>query len=489
MDNKVIKRGDIFYADLAQGQGSEQGGIRPVVIVQNDIGNKFSPTTIVAPITSKLNKAKLPTHIEIKAKQFGLEKDSVMLMEQIRTIDKVRLREFLGSVDEYIIDKIEKNGEIPAHLYELVGVMNEGENENVEQKKNFKEEEILFVKDANSEQINIARQIERNNAVVVQGPPGTGKTHTIANLLGHFLAQGKNVLVTSQTKKALRVLKEKIPKSIQGLCISILDDDNSDMRKSVETISEKLGNFTSEKLGKEVEELEKIQMEEYNNLENINNQMCAIRYKESNSINFNGETFSIQEIAKYLRENSEISEKIPGKISELIACPITNDEFYFGKSSGEIDILAQEIMNMSVKNIENYLKFKMKVFQFIVLILEIQSSTIDGSLISKQAKDLLEEFKISNLPTVKELCEIMNISRYHLEQSFKNYEKIGISEYIQKKKMKYAEMLLISTDKSILEVANEIGYENPSKFSQSFKKYLGILPRKYRNINLEKNNK
>ena len=166
-----------------------------------------------------------------------------------------------------------------------------------------------------------------------------------------------------------------------------------------------------------------------------------------------------------------------------------NDEFYFGKSSGEIDILAQEIMNMSVKNIENYLKFKMKVFQFIVLILEIQSSTIDGSLISKQAKDLLEEFKISNLPTVKELCEIMNISRYHLEQSFKNYEKIGIFEYIQKKKMKYAEMLLISTDKSILEVANEIGYENPSKFSQSFKKYLGILPRKYRNINLEKNNK
>ena len=107
MDNKVIKRGDIFYADLAQGQGSEQGGIRPVVIVQNDIGNKFSPTTIVAPITSKQNKAKLPTHIEIKAKQFGLEKDAVMLMEQIRTIDKVRLREFLGSVDEYIIDKID----------------------------------------------------------------------------------------------------------------------------------------------------------------------------------------------------------------------------------------------------------------------------------------------------------------------------------------------------------------------------------------------
>ncbi|MBF1051646.1 MAG: type II toxin-antitoxin system PemK/MazF family toxin, partial [Peptostreptococcaceae bacterium] len=80
MDIKNIKRGDIFYADLSPVIGSEQGGVRPVIIVQNNIGNKFSPTTIVAPITSKLNKAKLPTHIEVRAKQFGLEKDSVMLL-------------------------------------------------------------------------------------------------------------------------------------------------------------------------------------------------------------------------------------------------------------------------------------------------------------------------------------------------------------------------------------------------------------------------
>ncbi len=175
---------------------------------------------------------------------------------------------------ENITEKIENSGEVPAHLYELVGVASEEENENTE--KDFREEEILFVKDANTEQVNIAKQIEKNNAVVVQGPPGTGKTHTIANLLGHFLAQGKNVLVTSQTKKALRVLKEKIPKSIQGLCISILDDDNSDMRKSVETISEKLGNFTSEKLKKEAGELEKIRIKECSDLENITDQMCGL---------------------------------------------------------------------------------------------------------------------------------------------------------------------------------------------------------------------
>jgi len=227
-----------------------------------------------------------------------------------------------------ITEKIKNTGEIPNHLYELVGVMNEEERESIKQEKDL-EKEILFVKEANGEQINIARQIERNNAVVVQGPPGTGKTHTIANLLGHFLAQGKNVLVTSHTKKALRVLKEKIPKNIQGLCISILDDDNSDMRKSVETISEKLGIFTSEKLKKEVEELEDIRIKECRDLENITNQMCAIRYKESKSIYFNGEAFSIQDIVKYLKENSEIHEKIPGKVSELIPCPITNDEFYF----------------------------------------------------------------------------------------------------------------------------------------------------------------
>ena len=107
MDIKNIKRGDIFYADLSPVIGSEQGGVRPVIIVQNNIGNKFSPTTIVAPITSKLNKAKLPTHIEVRAKQFGLEKDSVMLLEQIRTIDKIRLKEFIGTVDHNIVEKVD----------------------------------------------------------------------------------------------------------------------------------------------------------------------------------------------------------------------------------------------------------------------------------------------------------------------------------------------------------------------------------------------
>lgn len=102
----VIKRGDIFYADLSPVVGSEQGGIRPVLIVQNDIGNKYSPTVIAAAITSQINKAKLPTHIELNAQEYGLLKDSVILLEQIRTIDKKRLREKIGRLDDELMERV-----------------------------------------------------------------------------------------------------------------------------------------------------------------------------------------------------------------------------------------------------------------------------------------------------------------------------------------------------------------------------------------------
>jgi len=94
--NELIKRGDLYFADLSPVVGSEQGGLRPVLIIQNDIGNKYSPTVIAAAVTSQLNKAKLPTHIEIRAGDYGLQKDSVILLEQIRTIDKRRLKEKIG---------------------------------------------------------------------------------------------------------------------------------------------------------------------------------------------------------------------------------------------------------------------------------------------------------------------------------------------------------------------------------------------------------
>ena len=103
----IVKRGDIFYADLSPVIGSEQGGVRPVLVLQNDVGNKYSPTIIIAAITSQINKARLPTHIEINAPDFGLPKDSVVLLEQIRTIDKKRLREKIGKFNEDMMRSVD----------------------------------------------------------------------------------------------------------------------------------------------------------------------------------------------------------------------------------------------------------------------------------------------------------------------------------------------------------------------------------------------
>ena len=102
----IVKRGDIYYADLSPVIGSEQGGIRPVLIIQNDIGNKYSPTVIAAAITSQINKAKMPTHIELPASEYGLYKDSVVLLEQIRTIDKRRLREKVAHLDKELMEDV-----------------------------------------------------------------------------------------------------------------------------------------------------------------------------------------------------------------------------------------------------------------------------------------------------------------------------------------------------------------------------------------------
>ncbi len=102
----LVKKGDIFFADLSPVIGSEQGGIRPVLVVQNDVGNKYSPTIIVAAVTSQLNKAKLPTHVEIEARDNGLSKKSVVLLEQLRTIDKRRLKERIGTIDEELLPNV-----------------------------------------------------------------------------------------------------------------------------------------------------------------------------------------------------------------------------------------------------------------------------------------------------------------------------------------------------------------------------------------------
>lgn len=104
----AVKRGDVYFADLSPVVGSEQGGVRPVLVIQNDIGNRFSPTVIVAAITAQIQKAKLPTHVEIDAKRYGFERDSVLLLEQVRTIDKQRLTDKITHLDEEMMRKVDE---------------------------------------------------------------------------------------------------------------------------------------------------------------------------------------------------------------------------------------------------------------------------------------------------------------------------------------------------------------------------------------------
>lgn len=112
----IVKRGEVYFADLSPVVGSEQGGIRPVLIIQNDIGNKFSPTVIVAAITAQIQKAKLPTHVEIKARDHGLERNSVILLEQVRTLDKQRLTDRITQLDEKKMEEIDRALEISLGL-------------------------------------------------------------------------------------------------------------------------------------------------------------------------------------------------------------------------------------------------------------------------------------------------------------------------------------------------------------------------------------
>lgn len=104
----MIRRGELYYADLSPVVGSEQGGVRPVLIVQNDVGNKFSPTVIAAAVTSRIDKAKLPTHIALGAREYGLVKDSVVLLEQIRTLDKRRLKDRIGVLPQDVMKRIDE---------------------------------------------------------------------------------------------------------------------------------------------------------------------------------------------------------------------------------------------------------------------------------------------------------------------------------------------------------------------------------------------
>lgn len=186
--------------------------------------------------------------------------------------------------------------------------------------------DILLSKEANKEQLDIAKRIENYNAVLVQGPPGTGKTHTIANLMGHFLAQGKSVLVTSYTPKALSVLKEKVAPGLQNLCVSMLDDSNVDMERSVDGITSYTSRTTSFEIKREMESLAMERHEVINKLADVRKKIYAIIHQECNCIVLNGEDISPSNAAAFVAEHTEDLSYIPGKVRLNTPLPLAFDQ-------------------------------------------------------------------------------------------------------------------------------------------------------------------
>jgi len=235
---------------------------------------------------------------------------------------------------EEIIKAIEETGHIPGHLIDLVdgGLIEIPEDDHEptieEQLAAISGESlsILLSKEANREQLEIAERIEHYNAVLVQGPPGTGKTHTIANLLGHFLAQGKSVLVTSHTKKALAVLKEKMPDEIKDLCVSVLDDTNLDMVRSIDGISEYMSRHTANELKRQVETDTRQRTAIMGQLAEVRKKIYTIKYKEFEPIVYNGDSYSPAKAAAFVNDNAAELSYIPGKVKLSHPLPVAVEQ-------------------------------------------------------------------------------------------------------------------------------------------------------------------
>ena len=246
-----------------------------------------------------------------------------------------------------------------------------------------------------------------HRAVVVQGPPGTGKTHTIANLLGHFLAEGKNVLITSQTKKALDVLKEKIPTDIQDLCISMLDDDSSDLGNSVESISEKLGYLNLETLKNEYEEIENQRNELKEDIKNIKRKIFNIKYQESHPIIYNNESITLREAGEFLRKNQRELDRIPGIVSSGIPCPINNENLAFLKSGYKKSVSKEEEKEIelglnklsdfwTLEEFKEMLENKKEIMSRLDLLLKNKKYHINDNLFYVDDKMLIDLDKFKN---------------------------------------------------------------------------------------------
>ncbi len=236
-----------------------------------------------------------------------------------------------GSAIESIINDLPRCDELPPSLTSVVGVESAPINTNdkeLDQGGSFHEvdENILLTKPANKEQLAIAKRLQSQGAVLVQGPPGTGKTHTIGNLIGHLLAQGKSILVTSHTSKALKVVKDQIDNRLQPLCVSVLDDSSKQMSKSVERILERLFLDNSDTLNNNAKELLKERNRLIKKLEEARAELRDFRNDEYRPIVYAGQEITPTDAARTVAEGRDTDSWIPSPVQLGAPIPLTESE-------------------------------------------------------------------------------------------------------------------------------------------------------------------
>ncbi|WP_099191960.1 AAA domain-containing protein [Tepidibacter mesophilus] len=229
-----------------------------------------------------------------------------------------------GVAIDSIIEDLSNAEEIPGFLRDIAGIEYDNSQEEVsnDQKNNFLsangiDENVLLTKPANAEQLAVAKHLERNGAVLVQGPPGTGKTHTIANMVGHLLSQGKSILVTSYSEKALSVLKEKVVEDLQSLCLSLLSTTESrrEMEKSLDVINENRARLEPSYLEEKIEILEKQRKEHIDKLNKLKIDLKNARTNEYRPIIIGGEEYKPIDAAKYINKYKNDANWMPTPIS------------------------------------------------------------------------------------------------------------------------------------------------------------------------------
>ncbi|HEX6778372.1 MAG TPA: AAA domain-containing protein, partial [Ktedonobacterales bacterium] len=238
-----------------------------------------------------------------------------------------------GTALDAILEDLPERENLPYSLTSVVGIDADAQPEEesafdaaVLASPNGEDEQVFLSKPANPEQVEIARRLEQHGAVLVQGPPGTGKTHTIANLLGHLLAQGKSVLVTSHTAKALKVLREQVVEPLQPLCVSVLDDDSQQMENAVDEITERLASSDADALEREAGVLLRRRAELMQELRETRERLKEARYDEYRPIILAAEQYTPSQAARHLDDTRETSGWIAGPVTPDGPLPLAQSE-------------------------------------------------------------------------------------------------------------------------------------------------------------------